>query len=902
MTNSTGTLSADAAATRATHVASRTKVVGQLLDGQNTADAAAGMARSMATGAVNNTAQNWFSQYGTLQAGLSIDEDNSLANSSIDWLLPVYETPSNTLFNQMGFRNKDDRNTLNLGMGIRHISGNWMYGVNTFYDDDITGHNRRMGIGAEARTDYLQFASNTYLRLSGWQQSRDFADHDERPANGFDIRTQGWLPSYPQLGGKLVYEQYYGDEVALFGKDDRQVNPYAVTAGINWTPFPLLTLGVDERMGKDGKNETNVNLQLTWRPDSSLASQLSGSSVGASRLMSETRHDLVDRNNNIVLEYRKQQVIKLSLSNRSGLSGTADTLAAQVTGKYLPAQVSWDVSALLAAGGIATPSTSDQQVLNFIYPPYNPGGINSYTITATAQDSKGNISPVSRGVITVIGVSNPSTTESTLDATPLTIKANGRDASTITLTLKNENGNAITGQVVTFISSLGSSKFDGVMESPSGSGVYIAKLTGSTAGEARVTASVNGTALGVAAKMVTLTADSAASSVTALSSDVDTQTVGKSITFTATLKDANGNAVPDADITFTTDKGTLGTPSKTDSNGQATVTLTDTVAGVATVMAKSAVNAADSGQTKAVTFVAGEVAGEGYSTLTVDPASIVANGTAISTLTFKAKDVFGNPVTGAVVEFNVVGVKDTKVSNVNENNGVYTATLSGRFVGVATVTVTANSTAVNGLSASITLTTPEFAGVSVNGTTFGLREEVPTTGFTGAEFTLTLSEGAASDYDWKSSASSWSPVDSRGKVRFISKGDASPVTITATPKEGGTPMTYTFSVGSWFTNSGSATMEIDKAYVYCSASGTQVPNLAQLTKGKDQRGAGSLWSEWGSMGNYPGSGFMDVFYWTSSIEATGAADIRHYVVNLEDGFSIVDLGGISIFALCSQGL
>ena len=123
---------------------------------------------------------------------------------------------------------------------------------------------------------------------------------------------------------------------------------------------------------------------------------------------------------------------------------------------------------------------------------------------------------------------------------------------------------------------------------------------------------MNGTALGVAAKMVTLTADSAASSVTALSSDVDTQTVGKSITFTATLKDANGNAVPDADITFTTDKGTLGTPSKTDSNGQATVTLTDTVAGVATVMAKSAVNAADSGQTKAVTFVGGEVAGEGY--------------------------------------------------------------------------------------------------------------------------------------------------------------------------------------------------------------------------------------------------------------------------------------------------
>ncbi len=36
---------------------------------------------------------------------------------------------------------------------------------------------------------------------------------------GWDVRTEAWLPFYPQLGGKLIYEQYYGDEVALFGTD-----------------------------------------------------------------------------------------------------------------------------------------------------------------------------------------------------------------------------------------------------------------------------------------------------------------------------------------------------------------------------------------------------------------------------------------------------------------------------------------------------------------------------------------------------------------------------------------------------------------------------------------------------------------------------------------------------------
>lgn len=194
---------------------------------------ATGMVRSMASGAANTAISNWLSKYGTVRAGLNLDTRNSLANSSLDWLVPLYDTPHDTLFTQLGARNKDGRNTINIGWGVRWMTSRWMYGFNNFYDNDMTGNNRRVGLGAEARTDYLQLAANTYMRMSNWHQSRDFNDYDERPASGFDIRTQGWLPAYPQLGGKLAFEQYYGDEVALFGKDSRQRNPYAVTAGLN---------------------------------------------------------------------------------------------------------------------------------------------------------------------------------------------------------------------------------------------------------------------------------------------------------------------------------------------------------------------------------------------------------------------------------------------------------------------------------------------------------------------------------------------------------------------------------------------------------------------------------------------------------------------------------------------
>ncbi|WP_038931174.1 inverse autotransporter beta domain-containing protein, partial [Yersinia pestis] len=85
-------------------------------------------------------------------------------------------------------RNKDSRNTVNIGAGIRQYQGDWMYGANTFFDNDLTGKNRRVGVGAEVATDYLKFSANTYFGLTGWHQSRDFSSYDERPADGFDIR------------------------------------------------------------------------------------------------------------------------------------------------------------------------------------------------------------------------------------------------------------------------------------------------------------------------------------------------------------------------------------------------------------------------------------------------------------------------------------------------------------------------------------------------------------------------------------------------------------------------------------------------------------------------------------------------------------------------------------------
>lgn len=192
--------------------------------------------------------------------------------------------------------------------------------------------------------------------------------------------------------------------MALFGKDERQRDPYAVTAGLNWTPFPLLTLGVDERLGKKGKNETNVNLQLTWQPGDSLASQLSGDNVAASRMLDRSRYDLVERNNHIVLEYRKQGLVKLALSTDSitGAAGTTHSLAATVSSKYGVQSVSVAAGSFSAAGGVVTPQgsshfsltlppyrvTQQAQIVKKDIRPADATDQNIYTLTVTAEDQR----------------------------------------------------------------------------------------------------------------------------------------------------------------------------------------------------------------------------------------------------------------------------------------------------------------------------------------------------------------------------------------------------------------------------------------------------------------------------------------------------------------------------------
>lgn len=373
-----------------------------LTSGANLSDATNAVAAELNQQA-NNRLSSLLNPLGTVNVSLNTDKTFSLKNSAFSLLAPLWQDTSWMLFNQTQLHHTDERRQLNTGFGLRYITDNALYGGNLFYDYDLSERHRRLGSGLEYGRDYLKLSANYYARLSEWRASTKVEDYDARPATGWDLRANAYLPSWPQLGGKVAFEQYYGDDVALFNRDNRLRNPYAMTAGLSYTPFPLMTVSAEQRLGKDNLKESRLGVQFTLGLGTPLHKQLSADSVAATRSLAGSRHDLVDRNNNIVLDYKKQQTITLSIASALfGMAGERKSMGVNVTAPHGLSHLEWSAAPLLAAGGQLIKGTTPYQH-DIVLPAWNSAGTeaNRYALSAVAVDTKGNRSAPQYSTVTV---------------------------------------------------------------------------------------------------------------------------------------------------------------------------------------------------------------------------------------------------------------------------------------------------------------------------------------------------------------------------------------------------------------------------------------------------------------------------------------------------------------------
>lgn len=526
-------------------IASTSQQIGSLLAEDMNSEQAANMARGWASSQASGAMTDWLSRFGTARITLGVDEDFSLKNSQFDFLHPWYETPDNLFFSQHTLHRTDERTQINNGLGWRHFTPTWMSGINFFFDHDLSRYHSRAGIGAEYWRDYLKLSSNGYLRLTNWRSAPELDnDYEAHPANGWDVRAEGWLPAWPHLGGKLVYEQYYGDEVALFDKDDRQSNPHAITAGLNYTPFPLMTFSAEQRQGKQGENDTRFAVDFTWQPGSAMQKQLDPNEVAARRSLAGSRYDLVDRNNNIVLEYRKKELVRLTLTDPvTGKSGEVKSLVSSLQTKYALKGYNVEATALEAAGGKVVTTGKDILVT---LPAYRftstPETDNTWPIEVTAEDVKGNFSNREQSMV-VVQAPTLSQKDSSVSLSTQTLSADSHSTATLTFIAHDAAGNPVIGLVL-------STRHEGVQDitlsdwKDNGDGSYTQILTtGAMSGTLTLMPQLNGVDAAKAPAVVNIISVSSSRTHSSIKIDKDRYLSGNPIEVTVELRDENDKPV-----------------------------------------------------------------------------------------------------------------------------------------------------------------------------------------------------------------------------------------------------------------------------------------------------------------------------------------------------------------------
>ncbi len=274
---------------------------------------------------------------GRARLNFQMNKDGRLSGEG-DVLLPLYDGRYTTLFTQLGARSMDvnggeddgsQRWIGNFGLGQRWFplaeslddAGNLMLGYNVFFDNDFTRSHQRGGAGVEAQYDWFHVAANYYTPLSGWKASRDFDGDfvEERPARGWDARLKAYLPFYRNVALTGAYSQWYGDHVAMYGSsDDLEKDPKVWSYGVEYTPVPLVSGFVKQRSTERGKTDTEFGLQFTYHFGMPWDEQVSHAKVAELRSVSGSRHEFVDRENRIILEYRAKNASMIEYLGPNG--------------------------------------------------------------------------------------------------------------------------------------------------------------------------------------------------------------------------------------------------------------------------------------------------------------------------------------------------------------------------------------------------------------------------------------------------------------------------------------------------------------------------------------------------------------------------------------------------------
>jgi hypothetical protein len=147
----------------------------------------------------------------------SIYADTDVIIGELETIQPLYQAPdfSHTIFTQAGVSYKNEKFTLNGGLGYRYLLPNqkWIFGINTFADMETDQYHKRISAGFEAIGEQLTLRGNYYKGMTGWNTLTETATTrtDTKPVDGFDIALEGPVPHMPWLRAEATYFKWTPD-------------------------------------------------------------------------------------------------------------------------------------------------------------------------------------------------------------------------------------------------------------------------------------------------------------------------------------------------------------------------------------------------------------------------------------------------------------------------------------------------------------------------------------------------------------------------------------------------------------------------------------------------------------------------------------------------------------------
>ncbi|HCO5523704.1 TPA: inverse autotransporter adhesin YeeJ, partial [Escherichia coli] len=285
-------------------------------------------------------------------------------------------------------------------------------------------------------------------------------------------------------------------------------------------------------------------VDFTWQPGSAMQKQLDPNEVAARRSLAGSRYDLVDRNNNIVLEYRKKELVRLTLTDPvTGKSGEVKSLVSSLQTKYALKGYNVEATALEAAGGKVVTTGKDILVT---LPAYRftstPETDNTWPIEVTAEDVKGNLSNREQSMV-VVQAPTLSQKDSSVSLSTQTLNADSHSTATLTFIAHDAAGNPVVGLVL-------STRHEGVQDitlsdwKDNGDGSYTQILTtGAMSGTLTLMPQLNGVDAAKAPAVVNIISVSSSRTHSSIKIDKDRYLSGNPIEVTVELRDENDKPV-----------------------------------------------------------------------------------------------------------------------------------------------------------------------------------------------------------------------------------------------------------------------------------------------------------------------------------------------------------------------